>query len=42
MWGLFSQKMLVPDRKITIAAIHSIKSLMEKINYPKNAVRTDI
>lgn len=41
VWVLFSQKFLVAGRS-TITAIQNAKSLMDKIQYPKNAVRTDI
>jgi hypothetical protein len=42
MWVLFSQKFLVGERSITIAAIQNAKSTMDKIQYPKNSVRKDI
>ena len=41
-WALFSQKFFVSNHTTTINAIQSSKSLMEKIQYPKNSVRKDI
>jgi hypothetical protein len=38
-WAVFSQKMLVPEKKATLTAIQAAKSLMEKIYYPKNKIR---
>jgi hypothetical protein len=42
VWIIFSQKFLAEERSTTIAGIQSAKSLMEKIQYPKNKVRSDI
>lgn len=42
MWCLLSQKMLGTDRSKTIAAVQSAKSLMDKVQYPKNTVYRQI